>query len=222
MLAIQAARAGGPEVLEAVDLPVPEPGPGEIRIRHEAIGLNFIDTYHRSGLYPVSFPAVIGSEGAGVVEAVGEGVTRFKVGDRAGHAPGPLGAYAEAQIVPEGRAVFIDSIAPSSVKETAAGNTAMTRSSDRSGSAGAGSAEGMPPNWVPIVATGSARTATATSTKTTTTYTPPLKRSCPDGAPRPARHLPSRREALTPRNPMTPTAVPRRNEVTASRRWTQK
>src|SRR5688572_19733216 len=105
MLAIQAVRAGGPEVLEAVDLPVPEPGPGEIRVRHEAIGLNFIDTYHRSGLYPVSFPAVIGSEGAGVVEAIGEGVTRFKVGDRAGHAPGPLGAYAEMQVVPEGRAV---------------------------------------------------------------------------------------------------------------------
>ncbi len=105
MLAIQAVRAGGPEVLEAVELPVPEPGPGEIRIRHEAVGLNFIDTYHRSGLYPVSFPAVIGSEGAGVVEAVGEGVARFRVGDRAGHAPGPMGAYAEAQLVPEGRAV---------------------------------------------------------------------------------------------------------------------
>ena len=105
MLAIQAVRAGGPEVLEAIDLPVPEPGPGEIRIRHEAVGLNFIDTYHRSGLYPVSFPAVIGSEGAGVVDAVGEGVTRFRIGDRAGHAPGPLGAYAEMQIVPEGRAV---------------------------------------------------------------------------------------------------------------------
>src|SRR5688572_26145141 len=105
MLAIQAARAGGPEVLEAVELPVPEPGPGEIRIRHAAVGLNFIDTYHRSGLYPVSFPAVIGSEGAGVVDAVGEEVTRFAVGDRVGHAPGPLGAYAEMQIVPEGRAV---------------------------------------------------------------------------------------------------------------------
>ena len=105
MLAIQATRAGGPEVLEAVELPVPEPGPGEIRVRHEAVGLNFIDTYHRSGLYPVSFPAVIGSEGAGVVEAVGEGVARFQVGERVGHAPGPMGAYAEMQILPEGRAV---------------------------------------------------------------------------------------------------------------------
>ena len=111
MLAIQATRAGGPEVLEAVELPVPEPGPGEIRVRHQAVGLNFIDTYHRSGLYPVSFPAVIGSEGAGVVDAVGEGVTRFAVGDRVGHAPGPLGAYAELQVVPEGRAVRLpDSI----------------------------------------------------------------------------------------------------------------
>ena len=111
MLAIQATRAGGPEMLEAVELPVPEPGPGEIRVRHQAVGLNFIDTYHRSGLYPVSFPAVIGSEGAGVVDAVGEGVTRFAVGDRVGHAPGPLGAYAELQVVPEGRAVRLpDSI----------------------------------------------------------------------------------------------------------------
>ena len=111
MLAIQATRAGGPEVLEAVELPVPEPGPGEIRVRHQAVGLNFIDTYHRSGLYPVSFPAVIGSEGAGVVDAVGEGVTRFAVGDRVGHAPGPLGAYAELQVVAEGRAVRLpDSI----------------------------------------------------------------------------------------------------------------
>ena len=65
MLAIQAVRAGGPEVLEAIDLPIPEPGPGEHRIRHEAVGLNFIDTYHRSGLYPVSFRAVIGSKAPG-------------------------------------------------------------------------------------------------------------------------------------------------------------
>ena len=73
MLAIQAVRAGGPEVLEAVNLPVPTPGPGEILIRQEAIGLNFIDTYQRTGLYPVKMPAVLGLEGAGVVEAVGEG-----------------------------------------------------------------------------------------------------------------------------------------------------
>jgi NADPH2:quinone reductase len=107
MLAIQATRAGGPEVLEAVDLPTPAPGPGEILIRHQAIGLNFIDTYQRSGLYPIKLPAVLGSEGAGVVEAVGEGVTRFKVGDRAAYGTGPLGAYAEAHVVPADRAVRI-------------------------------------------------------------------------------------------------------------------
>lgn len=105
MLAIQAARTGGPEVLEAVDLPTPAPGPGEILIRHEAIGLNFIDTYYRSGLYPARLPGVMGVEGAGVVEAIGEGVTRFKVGDRAGYAGGPLGAYAEARTYKADRAV---------------------------------------------------------------------------------------------------------------------
>ncbi|HEX4180430.1 MAG TPA: quinone oxidoreductase [Caulobacteraceae bacterium] len=107
MLAIQATRAGGPEVLEAIDLPLPEPGPGQIRIRHEAIGLNFIDTYHRSGLYPIKMPAVLGQEGAGTVDAVGQGVTRFKLGDRAGYGAGPIGAYAQAHLVPENRAVHV-------------------------------------------------------------------------------------------------------------------
>jgi NADPH2:quinone reductase len=107
MLAIQATRAGGPDVLEAVDLPTPEPGPGQIRIRHEAVGLNFIDTYQRSGLYPVKLPAVLGQEGAGVVDAIGEGVTRFKVGDRAAYGTGPMGAYAEAHLVHETRAVHV-------------------------------------------------------------------------------------------------------------------
>ena len=107
MLAIQATRTGGPDVLEAVDLPTPQPGPGQIRIRHEAIGLNFIDTYHRSGLYPIKMPAVLGQEGAGVVDAIGEGVTRFKVGDRAAYGTGPLGAYAEAHLVAENRAVHL-------------------------------------------------------------------------------------------------------------------
>ncbi|MDB5433672.1 MAG: quinone oxidoreductase [Caulobacter sp.] len=105
MLAIQAVRTGGPEVLEAVDLPVPTPGPGQILIRHEAIGLNFIDTYFRSGLYPARLPAVLGMEGAGVVEAVGEGVTRFAAGDRAAYGNGPLGAYAEFHVVSAERAV---------------------------------------------------------------------------------------------------------------------
>ncbi|MDH4386931.1 MAG: quinone oxidoreductase [Caulobacter sp.] len=105
MLAIQAERAGGPEVLSVVDRPEPEPGPGQILIRHEAIGLNFIDTYQRSGLYPIPFPSILGLEGAGLVEAVGEGVTRFRPGDRAGYASGPLGAYSEAHVVPASRAV---------------------------------------------------------------------------------------------------------------------
>ena len=105
MLAIQAETTGGPEVLKVVDLPIPEPGPGQIRIRHAAIGLNYIDTYHRTGLYPVKTPLVLGQEAAGTVDAVGEGVTRFAVGDRAAYGTGPMGAYAQFHVVPEGRAV---------------------------------------------------------------------------------------------------------------------
>ena len=107
MLAIEAEKTGGPEVLRVVDRPVPEPGPGQIRIRHAAVGLNFIDTYQRTGLYPVPMPAVLGMEAAGTVDAVGEGVTRFKVGDRAAYANGPLGAYSEVHCVPQGRAVHV-------------------------------------------------------------------------------------------------------------------
>jgi len=106
MLAIQAVRAGGPEVLEAIDLPVPAPGPGQILVRHHAVGLNFIDTYHRSGLYPMRMPAVLGLEASGLVETVGEGVTRFVVGDRVAY-NGSLGAYAEAAVVPADRAVKV-------------------------------------------------------------------------------------------------------------------
>src|SRR4051812_29179938 len=106
MLAVQAREAGGPDVLEVVDVPRPEPRPGHILIRTEAAGLNFIDTYQRSGLYPVKFPAILGSEAAGVVEAIGDGVTRFKVGDRAAVAGGG-GGYAAYCAVPAGRAVHI-------------------------------------------------------------------------------------------------------------------
>jgi NADPH2:quinone reductase len=106
MLAIQATKAGGPEVFEAVDLPVPVPGPGQILIRHQAVGLNFIDTYHRSGLYPMKMPAVLGLEAAGVVEALGDGVTRFVVGDRVAY-NGTLGAYSQAAVVPAERAVKV-------------------------------------------------------------------------------------------------------------------
>jgi NADPH2:quinone reductase len=105
MLAIRAVRAGGPEVLEAVDIPVPAPGPGEILIRQQAVGLNFIDTYQRTGLYPTPYPAVLGQEGAGIVEAVGEGVERFAVGDLAAYALGGLGGYAEAKVIKATRAV---------------------------------------------------------------------------------------------------------------------
>jgi NADPH2:quinone reductase len=104
MLAVQIQRTGGPEVLEVVDLPEPTPGPGEILIRQEAVGLNFIDTYHRSGLYPMKLPAVLGTEGAGVVEVLGEGVTRFSPGDRVGYA-GAAGAYAQLRTLPADRAV---------------------------------------------------------------------------------------------------------------------
>jgi NADPH2:quinone reductase len=107
MLAIQISRTGGPEVLEAVDLPKPSPGPGQILVRLEAIGLNFVDTYMRGGLYPVTPPVVLGSEGAGVVEAVGEGVTRFKPGDRVGCGSGGIGAYAEYYLVSQDRAALL-------------------------------------------------------------------------------------------------------------------
>src|SRR5690606_11658001 len=91
---------GGPEVLELVDRPVGEPGPGQIRIRQMAAGLNFIDVYQRSGLYKMTLPAALGMEAAGVVEAVGEGVTHLKPGDRAAYASQPPGAYAEARVMP--------------------------------------------------------------------------------------------------------------------------
>jgi NADPH2:quinone reductase len=106
MLAIQAKEAGGPAVLEAVDVEKPSAGPGQVLVHNAAIGLNYIDTYQRSGLYPIRFPAVLGQEAAGVVEAVGEGVTRFKVGDRVAYS-GQLGAYAEYQVVAAERAVAL-------------------------------------------------------------------------------------------------------------------
>ncbi|MCE8527305.1 quinone oxidoreductase [Ruegeria pomeroyi] len=91
---------GGPEVLQLRDLPVGDPGPGELRIRHHACGLNFIDVYQRTGLYPLVLPHALGMEAAGVVEAVGEGVTHLKPGDRAAYAATPPGAYTEARVMP--------------------------------------------------------------------------------------------------------------------------
>ena len=98
--AIQIAAFGGPEVLQLVDLPVGDPGPGEIRIRHHAVGLNFIDVYQRTGLYPNALPLALGMEGAGVVEAVGEGVHHLAVGDRAAYASQPPGSYCDSRVMP--------------------------------------------------------------------------------------------------------------------------
>jgi len=99
MKAIRFEKVGGPEVLTFVDVELPPPGPGQIRVRHTAIGVNFIDTYHRSGLYRLPLPSGLGSEAAGTVEALGAGVATLKTGDRVAYA-GTLGAYAEANNVP--------------------------------------------------------------------------------------------------------------------------
>ena len=103
--AIRFDRTGGPEVLQFVDVEVGAPGPGQAQVRHRAIGLNFIDTYHRSGLYPMPLPSGLGTEGAGDVVAVGAGVTDVKVGDRVAYAGGPLGAYSEVRNMPADRLV---------------------------------------------------------------------------------------------------------------------
>jgi NADPH2:quinone reductase len=98
--AIQITAYGGPEQLQLVDLAVGDPGPGEVRIRHHACGLNFIDVYQRTGLYANPLPLTLGMEGAGVIEAVGEGVMHLKVGDRAAYAANPPGSYSEARVMP--------------------------------------------------------------------------------------------------------------------------
>lgn len=108
MRAIRFERTGGPEVLELVEVETPRPGPGQILLRHEAIGVNFIETYQRSGLYPMKLPSGLGGEAAGVVEAVGEGVTRFKPGDRAATAgSGSPGTYADYSLAAADRAVHV-------------------------------------------------------------------------------------------------------------------
>lgn len=110
---VQFAHTGGPEVLEVVDRDPAEPAAGEVRVRNRAVGLNFIDIYVRTGLYPVpALPSGLGTEGAGVVDAVGEGVESVRVGDRVAYAQGPLGAYAELHVLPADKVVrlpdFID------------------------------------------------------------------------------------------------------------------
>ena len=99
-LAVQIARNGGPEEMTLVDVEVGAPGPGEVRIRHHAIGLNFIDVYQRTGLYTLPLPLNLGMEGAGVVEAVGDGVQHLQVGDRVAYASNPPGSYSEVRVMP--------------------------------------------------------------------------------------------------------------------------
>src|SRR5215471_14985499 len=105
--AIRISQTGGPEVLRWEDVEVGEPGEGQARVRHTAVGVNFIDTYYRSGLYPLPLPSGLGCEAAGVVEAVGPGVTVVGPGDRVAYAGGPPGSYAEARVMPADRLVPI-------------------------------------------------------------------------------------------------------------------
>jgi NADPH2:quinone reductase len=108
-------ETGGPEVLQWETVDLPPPGPGEVTLKHEAIGLNFTDIYARSGLYPATLPSGLGQEGAGVVTAIGEGVTEVAVGDRVAYAGGPLGAYAEARNLPAALLVKLPSFLSSQV-----------------------------------------------------------------------------------------------------------
>ena len=116
--AIRIERTGGPEVMEFITVTVDPPKKAEVTVRHTAIGLNFIDTYHRSGLYAVALPSGIGLEAAGIVEAVGEGVTQLRKGDRVAYGTGPIGAYSEMRNMPANRVMKI----PDGIEnETAAG-----------------------------------------------------------------------------------------------------
>ena len=118
MKAIIFEKTGGPEVLQYVDRDLAAPGAGEVTLRHTAIGLNFVDCYYRSGLYSSALPSGLGNEGAGVIEALGEGVKGFKVGDRVAYGTGPLGAYSEKRNFPANRLVKL----PKAISdETAAG-----------------------------------------------------------------------------------------------------
>ena len=109
-------KNGGPEVLTWEDISVGKPGKGEVLLRQTAIGLNFIDVYHRTGLYPITLPGSIGSEAAGVVEEIGEGVTDLKVGQRVAYAGGPPGAYVEKRVLPADRLVPL----PDGIEDTVA------------------------------------------------------------------------------------------------------
>ncbi|MBL4720692.1 MAG: quinone oxidoreductase [Alphaproteobacteria bacterium] len=109
--AIVMREPGGPDVLKWEEVATAEPGPGEIRIKQTAVGLNYIDCYHRTGLYPLDYPATIGMEGAGAIDAVGDGVTTLSIGDRVAYASGPPAAYTQSRIIPANRVVALpDSI----------------------------------------------------------------------------------------------------------------
>lgn len=107
MKAVRIESHGGPEVIRVEDVETPTPGAHEIRVKNAACGVNFIDTYHRTGLYKIALPSGLGQEGAGVVDAIGEGVTHFKVGDRVAYCSGPIGAYSEQHVVREDRGVLL-------------------------------------------------------------------------------------------------------------------
>jgi len=117
MRAVLVQETGGPDVLVVQDLPTPEPGPGELRVDVAAAGVNYIDVYYRTGAYPLQTPFIVGSEGAGVVSAVGDGVTGFQVGDHVAWAMVPGAGYAEQVIVPAGRAVPV----PAGIDDETAG-----------------------------------------------------------------------------------------------------
>ena len=107
MKSIKIEKFGGPEVLKIQDIEIDKPGPKEVLIKNLSIGLNFIDIYHRTGLYPIPLPSGIGLEACGVIEEVGSEVSLFKVGDRVTHASMPIGAYSEKQIMPEEKLVSV-------------------------------------------------------------------------------------------------------------------
>ena len=114
--AIRIHQTGGPEVLRWEEIEVGKPGRGEVRLRHTAVGLNYIDVYHRTGLYPIQTPAIPGLEAAGVVEEVGVGVTDLKAGDRVAYASPPVGAYSESRLMPADRLVKL----PADISDTTA------------------------------------------------------------------------------------------------------
>jgi NADPH2:quinone reductase len=110
--AIRFQKTGGPEVLVLEDVQVGDPGPGQARVRNHAAGLNYLDTYQRSGMYKIELPSGLGQEGAGVVEAVGSGVTNVKAGDRVAYATPPVGAYSDVRLMPADRLVKLPEAIP--------------------------------------------------------------------------------------------------------------